>query len=88
MILRSHSRLDIRHDDDRKPQLSRRDDGALRPSASACWRSGAWVIGVALDATGGPLSPTAWTAAFSVLAAGILLGPVALYWSRTVTPPS
>ncbi len=49
---------------------------------------GAWVVGVALDAAGGPLSPSAWTAAFSVLAAGILLGPVALYWSRTVTQPS
>jgi predicted MFS family arabinose efflux permease len=47
---------------------------------------GAWVVGVALDAAGGPLSPSAWTAAFSVLAAGILVGPVALYWSRTVTP--
>ena len=45
---------------------------------------GAWVIGVALDAAGGPLNPSAWTAAFSVLAAGILLGPVALYWSRTL----
>jgi predicted MFS family arabinose efflux permease len=43
---------------------------------------GAWGLGVALDAAGGPLSSAAWTAAFSVLAAGILLGPVALYWSR------
>jgi predicted MFS family arabinose efflux permease len=43
---------------------------------------GAWVIGVALDAAGGPHNAAAWTAAFSVLAAGILLGPVALYWSR------
>jgi predicted MFS family arabinose efflux permease len=43
---------------------------------------GAWGVGVALDAAGGPLSPSAWMAAFSVLAAGILLGPVALYWSR------
>jgi predicted MFS family arabinose efflux permease len=45
---------------------------------------GAWVVGVALDAAGGPLDPSAWTAAFTVLAAGILLGPVALYWSRAV----
>jgi MFS family permease len=45
---------------------------------------GAWTVGVALDAAGGPLNPSAWTAAFSVLAAGILLGPVALYWSRNV----
>jgi predicted MFS family arabinose efflux permease len=43
---------------------------------------GAWAVGVALDAAGGPLNPSAWMAAFSVLAAGILLGPVALYWSR------
>ncbi len=43
---------------------------------------GAWGLGVALDAAGGPLNSSAWTAAFSVLAAGILLGPVALYWSR------
>lgn len=47
---------------------------------------GAWVIGIALDAAGGPLSPSAWTAAFSVLSAGILLGPLALYWSRRMTP--
>jgi predicted MFS family arabinose efflux permease len=45
---------------------------------------GAWVVGVALDAAGGPLDATAWMAAFSVLAAGILMGPLALYWSRTV----
>jgi predicted MFS family arabinose efflux permease len=44
---------------------------------------GAWSIGVALDAGGGPLNASAWRAAFSVLAAGILLGPAALYWSRT-----
>jgi predicted MFS family arabinose efflux permease len=46
---------------------------------------GAWALGGALDAAGGPSSATAWTAAFSVLAAGILLGPVALYWSRRVS---
>ena len=46
---------------------------------------GSWAVGVALDAAGGPLSPSAWMAAFSVLAAGILLGPVALYWSRKTT---
>ena len=43
---------------------------------------GSWGVGIALDLAGGPLSATAWMAAFSVLAAGILLGPVALYWSR------
>jgi MFS family permease len=46
---------------------------------------GAWAIGVALDLAGGPSDPAAWMAAFSVLAAGILLGPVALYWSRART---
>jgi hypothetical protein len=44
---------------------------------------GAWALGVALDAAGGPASASAWTAAFAVLAFGILLGPLALYWSRT-----
>ena len=43
---------------------------------------GAWAVGAALDATGGPLDASAWMAAFAVLAAGILLGPLALYWSR------
>jgi cyanate permease len=47
--------------------------------------TGAWAIGVALDAAGGQHSSTAWTAAFSVLAAGILLGPLALHWSRRET---
>ena len=46
---------------------------------------GAWVVGVVLDAAGGPLNPSAWMAAFSVLAAGIVVGPVALYWSRRMT---
>lgn len=49
---------------------------------------GAWGVGVALDLAGGPSSANAWMAAFSVLAAGILLGPVALYWSRRVAPQS
>jgi hypothetical protein len=39
-------------------------------------------LGIALDAAGGPASGCAWTAAFVVHAAGILFGPVALYWSR------
>lgn len=46
---------------------------------------GAWALGVALDAAGGPSSASAWTAAFTVLAVGILLGPLALYWSRRTT---
>ena len=44
--------------------------------------AGAWGIGVALDAGGGPTQPSGWLAAFCVLAAGILLGPLALAWSR------
>ena len=47
---------------------------------------GAWALGVALDAAGGPQSSSAWMAAFSVLAAGIMLGPLALHWSRRKTP--
>ena len=47
---------------------------------------GAWAVGIALDAAGGPQSSAAWMAAFSVLAAGILLGPLALYWSRSEAP--
>jgi predicted MFS family arabinose efflux permease len=46
---------------------------------------GAWAVGVALDAAGGTQSSTAWMAAFSVLAVGILFGPLALYWSRQET---
>jgi predicted MFS family arabinose efflux permease len=46
---------------------------------------GAWAVGIALDAAGGPQSASAWMAAFSVLAAGIILGPLALYWSRRET---
>ena len=49
---------------------------------------GAWAVGVALDAGGGPANATAWTAAFAVLAFGILLGPLALYWSRKASSPS
>jgi MFS family permease len=41
-----------------------------------------WAVGMALDAFGGASSPAGWTAGFGVLAAGILLGPLALWWSR------
>ena len=44
--------------------------------------AGAWAVGVALDAGGGAASPAGWLTAFAVLAAGSLLGPVALWWSR------
>ena len=43
---------------------------------------GGWAVGVALDAGGGPSSATGWFAGFLVLAAGALLGPLALWWSR------
>src|SRR6267378_2673903 len=46
------------------------------------------MLAYALDLAGGPLNATGWMAAFTVLAAGILLGPLALYWSRMVTAPS
>jgi len=44
---------------------------------------GAWGTGVALDAAGGPASATGWLAAFSLLAAGVLLGPIALQWAAS-----
>ena len=44
---------------------------------------GAWGAGVALDAAGGPSRPAAWLALFGLLAGGVLLGPLALWWSRT-----
>jgi predicted MFS family arabinose efflux permease len=44
---------------------------------------GAWGMGVALDWGGGPASTRGWFAAFALLAAGVLLGPFALWWSRT-----
>jgi predicted MFS family arabinose efflux permease len=43
---------------------------------------GAWGVGVALDAAGGPMSASGWLAAFCVLAIGIAIGPLALLWSR------
>lgn len=49
---------------------------------------GAWCVGAALDASGGPNVPSAWFAAFAVLAAGILIGPLALKWSRAAPIPT
>jgi predicted MFS family arabinose efflux permease len=43
---------------------------------------GGWAGGIALDAFGGPASPAGWAALFAVFAAGVLLGPLALWWSR------
>jgi MFS family permease len=44
--------------------------------------AGAWGAGVVLDLAGGPASASGWNAMFILLAASILLGPIALWWSR------
>jgi MFS family permease len=41
-----------------------------------------WLVGMALDSQGGTEDPQAWLAAFGVLAAGVMLGPLALRLSR------
>ena len=51
-------------------------------SALVLWALAGWLVGVALDAWGGANEPQAWTAAFTVLALGVALGPLALRWSR------
>lgn len=43
--------------------------------------AGAWATGAALDLAGGPQSASGWLLAFIVLAAGISLGPFALFWA-------
>ena len=48
---------------------------------------GGWAVGAALDASGGAMSASGWLAAHALLAGGILLGPLALWWSRQ-DPPS
>jgi MFS family permease len=50
--------------------------------------AGAWGTGIALDAAGGPSSTSGWTAAFALLAASVLLGPLALWWSRRGAQPT
>lgn len=45
--------------------------------------AGGWLVGAALDLGGGASSPGGWLAGFSVLAAGVLCGPLALWWSRS-----
>lgn len=44
---------------------------------------GAWMTGVVLDAAGGPATGAGWLVAFCLLATGVLLGPLALWWART-----
>ena len=43
---------------------------------------GAWAVGVAIDAGGGPQNANGWLAGFALMAVAIFLGPVALWWSR------
>jgi MFS family permease len=43
---------------------------------------GAWGAGVTLDLAGGPDKAEAWLAMFALLGGSILLGPLALWWSR------
>jgi predicted MFS family arabinose efflux permease len=43
---------------------------------------GAWGAGIMLDLAGGLESASAWFAVFCLLCGSILLGPVALWWSR------
>jgi MFS family permease len=42
---------------------------------------GAWAIGAALDAGGGMETSAGWLAAFLAMAAGGLMGPLAIWWS-------
>ena len=49
--------------------------------AEAAVSAGAWAVGVAIDAGGGVTTGSGWLAAFLTMAAGILLGPLALWWS-------
>jgi MFS family permease len=48
---------------------------------------GGWATGVALDIGGGPDSAAGWSIVFCVLAAGILTGPLILWWSRRKALP-
>jgi MFS family permease len=48
---------------------------------------GGWTGGVALDAFGGPSSPSGWLAVFAVFATGTVFGPLALWWSRRGSQP-
>jgi MFS family permease len=47
--------------------------------------AGAWAVGVAIDAGGGVMTGSGWLAAFLTMATGILLGPLALWWSSRAT---
>ena len=55
---------------------------AVEPAKIGLSALGGWGAGVALDAAGGPGQPAGWLALFALLAAGVLLGPIALRWSQ------
>ena len=44
--------------------------------------AGAWGAGFVLDLAGGPSTASGWSALFALLAASIVLGPLALKWSQ------
>ena len=81
-------RADCGHGDVRSSGEPGRDDG--RPLDRRLWTSalGTRCVGAALDASGGPNVPSVWFTAFAVLAAGILIGPLALRWSRAAPLPT
>jgi len=41
---------------------------------------GPFAIGITLDAAGGAMAPGAWAYAYAVMALGVLVGPLALWW--------
>ena len=43
---------------------------------------GGWGTGIAIDAAGGANASRGWTAAFLVMGGGVLVGPLALWWSK------
>lgn len=45
-----------------------------------------WSVGAALDAFGGSDTALGWFAGFAVMALGVSLGPLALWWSRQARP--
>jgi len=44
--------------------------------------AGGWIVGVALDASGGVNEPHAWAVAYGVMSAGVAMGPMCLWWAR------
>jgi len=48
--------------------------------------AGAWGAGFVLDLAGGPATRSGWSALFVLLAISIVLGPIALRWSKRAVP--